>query len=261
MYEIKETDLAYGRKLRLWAIASPLLLLLIPAVVTIVLMLIAASSPPAAAVILFLGFVVTTLGFLSGIAIALILTYKRTKWTREMRERIAADGIRADEIEWFFGEMKPSEKRALRDITARDLLLGDAYRETLASRLTATRIIRNSRRELSMAKNRQNSLKQLKSARSGDFQSQIGEDIQKISRIHDEAREMLAEAESRMAMIEAAASRSGGLADNELALKKLTARANELPLALESAKVADEIRDELERHGLEPAVANEKDAQ
>ena len=84
--------------------------------------------------------------------------------------------------------------------------------------------------------------------------------VQKIGRIHDEAKEMLAEAESRMAMIEAAASRSGGLADNELALKKLTARANELPLALEAAKVADEIREELEKHGLEPAL-NEKDAE
>jgi len=260
MYDITDKDLAYGRKLRLAAIASPIVLLLVPALITIVLMLVAAGSPPAAAVILFLGFIATTIGFLSGIVISLVLTYRRTKWTREMRERIAADGIRAEEIEWFYAEMKPSEKRALRDINARDLLLGDAYRETLASRLTATRIIRNSRRELTMAKRRQNSLKQLRSARSDEFQAQIGEDIHKISRIHDESREMLAEAESRLAMIEAAASRSGGLADNELALKKLTARANELPLALESARVADEIRDELERHGLEPAL-NEKDVE
>ena len=260
MYEISEKDLSYGRKLRLGAVASPLVLLLVPAVITLVLMLVAAGSPPTAAVILFLGFILTTVGFLSGIVLALVLTYKRTKWTQQMRERIAADGIRADEIEWFFSEMKPSEKRALRDINARDLLLGDAYRETLASRLTATRIIRNSRRELTMAKKRQNSLKQLRSSRSDDFQAQIGDDIQKIGRIHDEAKEMLAEAESRMAMIEAAASRSGGLADNELALKKLTARANELPLALEAAKVADEIREELEKHGLEPAL-NEKDAE
>jgi hypothetical protein len=260
MYEITQKDLAYGRKLRLGAIASPVVLLLVPALITIILMLVAAGSPPVAAVILFVGFVLTTLGFLSGIIASLVFTHRRNKWTSEMRELIAADGIRADEIEWFYGEMKPSEKRALRDITARDLLLGDAYRETLASRLTATRIIRNARRELTMAKKRQNSVKQLRSARSDEFQQQLGDDIQKIDRIHAEAREMLAEAESRMAMIEAAASRSGGLADNELALKKLTARANELPLALESAKIADEIRDELEKQGLEPAL-NEKDVE
>jgi hypothetical protein len=197
MHEITDKDLAYGRKLRVGAIASPLLLLLVPALITIVLMLIAAGSPPTAAVILFLGFIATTIGFIAGIVISLILTYKRTKWTREMRERIAADGIRANEIEWFYAEMKPSEKRALRDITARDALLGDAYRETLASRLTATRILKSSRRELTLAKKRQNSLKQLRSTRSEEFQAQMGQDIQKIGHIHDEAREMLTEAYSR----------------------------------------------------------------
>ena len=110
-----------------------------------------------------------------------------------------------------------------------------------------------------MAKKRQNSIKLLKSSRTSEFQSQIAQDIEKVSRIHSEAREMLAEAESRLTMIEAAASRSGGLADNELALKKLSARANELPLALQSAQVADEIREELEKQGLEPTL-NEKDA-
>src|SRR3954469_18100126 len=101
MHEITEKDLAYGRKLKIGAIAAPLLLTLVPALITIVLMLIAAGSPPAAAVIPFLGFIATTIGFLSGIVAALLLTYRRTKWTREMRERIAADGIRAEDIEWF----------------------------------------------------------------------------------------------------------------------------------------------------------------
>jgi hypothetical protein len=259
MYELTEKERAKGRRLKIAAIASPFALMLVPAAITLLLMLIAASGPPAAAVILFFGFIATTIGLLLGLGLSIFFSYRRSKWTREMRERIAADGIRADEIEWFFAEMKPSEKRALRDIKARDLLLADAYRDSLASRLTSTRIIRSSRRELSMAKKRQNSLKQLHSARTTDFQAQIGEDIQKISRIHDEAREMLAESESRLAMIEAAASRSGTLADSELALQKLSARTNALPLALESAKVADEIREELERHGLEPA-SNEKDA-
>src|SRR5438105_920245 len=232
MYEITRKDVSYGRKLKLAAIAAPFALTTIPVLVTLALMVLAASGPPAAAVIFFLGLIATVVGLIAGLAISLVLTAKRTRWAREMRDRIAADGIRADEIDWFRREMKPAEKRALRDITARDVLLADAYRETLASRLTATRIIRNSRRELSMAKKRQNSLKQLRSARSMEFQEQLGGDIQKIGRIHDEAREMLVEAESRLAMIEAAVSRSGGLADNELALKRLSARANELPLAL-----------------------------
>ena len=45
---------------------------------------------------------------------------------------------------------------------------------------------------------------------------------------------------------EAAAVRGSSIADSELVLKKLTARASELPLALEEAKLAEEIRAELE---------------
>ena len=62
---------------------------------------------------------------------------------------------------------------------------------------------------------------------------------------------MQAESEARLQMIEAAASRGGNLADSELALKKLSARTAELPLALESAKMAEEIRLELEKEGLD----------
>ena len=57
---------------------------------------------------------------------------------------------------------------------------------------------------------------------------------------------MLAEAESRLQMIEAAAVRGSTLADSDLALTKLSARAAELPLALEEAKMTEEIRRELE---------------
>ena len=132
-----------------------------------------------------------------------------------------------------------------------DLLLADAYKETLASRLTATRIVRSSKRELSLAKRRQNSLKQLKSDRAEEFREQIAGDLLKISSINDEAKLMLSEAEARLQMIEAAASRGGNLADSELALKKLSARAKDLPLALESAKMTEEIRKELEEEPID----------
>jgi len=55
------------------------------------------------------------------------------------------------------------------------------------------------------------------------------------------------EAETRLQMIEAAARRGGSVAETELALKKLSARTAELPLALESAKMEEEIRRELEK--------------
>jgi hypothetical protein len=251
------TELAYGQKLKIGAIAAPVLLSILPAVVTLILMLLAASGPPVAAMIFFLGVIATIFGFILGITITAILVHRRSVWSKEMKERIAADGIRAEEIGWFRKELKPSEKRALRSIEASDLLLGDAYRETLASRLTATRIVRSSRRELQLAKRRQNSLKQLRTARADDFRKQTAEDVETISRIGEEAKLMLTEAEARLQMIEAAASRGGTLADSELALKKLSARTKELPLALESAKMAEEIRRELERADVDALPAYE----
>ncbi len=71
-------------------------------------------------------------------------------------------------------------------------------------------------------------------------------DLEKLKRIKSEADEMRVEAETRLQMIEAASRRGGMVADTELALKKLSARTQELPLALESAKMEDEIRRELE---------------
>ena len=247
MNDITPADIAHGRKLKLGAITAPILLTVLPALVTFLLMLLAASGPPVAAVILFFGIIATTIGFVTGIFIVGLLVHKHSQWTKEMRDRIAADGIKAEEIWWFVNELKSSEKRALKVVEARDLMLGDAYRETLASRLTATRIVKSSKRELLLAKKRQNSLRQLKSARSDDFQTEVGQDIEKIGKINDEAKLLLSEAEARLQMIEAAASRGGNLADSELALKKLSARTAALPLALESAKMAEEIRLELEK--------------
>ena len=247
MNDITPADLARGRNLKIGAITAPILLTVLPALVTFLLLLLAASGPPVAAVILFAGVVATVIGFVTGMFILGLLVHKRSVWTREMRERIAADGIKAEEIGWFTNELKSNEKRALRAVETRDLLLADAYRETLASRLTATRIVKSSKRELLLAKRRQNSLKQLKSARVDAFQVEIGRDMEKIGKINDEAKLMLSEAEARLQMIEAAASRGGNLADSELALKKLSARTAQLPLALESARMADEIRLELEK--------------
>jgi hypothetical protein len=251
MYEITRNDLARGRKLKIGAASAPVLLSLVPAIVTFLLLLFAAGSPPAAAVILFFGIVGTIIGFITGIGIAGYLVHKHSKWSREIRERIAANGIKAEEINWFRNELRPNEKRVLKAVEARDELLGDAYREMLASRLTATRIVRSSKRELLMAKKRQNKLKLLKSKHAESFQSEIENDVEKISQINDEAKLMLVEAEARLQMIEAAATRGGSIADSEIALKKLSARTAELPLALESAKMTEEIRLELEKEDLE----------
>lgn len=245
-YEVTEKDLARGRNLKIGMIAAPFVLGGVPAVLFFVLMFIFGATPPAAAVFFFLSIITGIIGLLIGLGVSGFFAYRHSEWTRQMRERIAADGIRAEEIDWFKNELKASEKRALKDIRSSDLLLADAYRDTLASRLTATRMIKSSRRELQLMQRRQNKVKLLKSENANTFQTQLAQDISKIEDINMSARLMLAEAEARLQMIEAAAVRGSSIADSELILKKLSARVSELPLALEEAKMAEEIRAELE---------------
>lgn len=252
-YDVTPRELAKGRNLKIAAWSAPLVIPAVPAVIFTALLFIFGATPPIAATFLFFGIILTAIGFLSGLGIAGFMAYRHSNWTKEMRERIAADGIKAEEIEWFRHELKSSEKNALKELQSTDLMLADAYRETLASRLTASRIIRSSKRELNLTKQRQAKLKQLKSGNSKDFQDQIKVDEDKIGSIHNEAKLMLAEAESRLEMIKAAAVRGNSLADSELALKKLSSRSSELPLALEEAKMAEEIRRELENESEPPA--------
>ena len=260
--EISKRDLAKGRNLAIAAAASPLILTGTPAVLSLLMLLIFSWTPPVAATIFFFGLLLTVIGGVVGLSLSGFFLYRRSAWTREMRERIAANGIRAEEIDWFRHELKSSEKRALSDISRRDLLLADAYRETLASRLTATRIVRSSKKELLTAQRRKNKLKYSKSKNLSKFQEQIEDDVRKIGEINVEAKEMLGEAEARLQMIEAAAVRGTSLAESELALKKLSARAAEIPLALEAVKMQEEIRKELEELEDEPAeLVSEREPQ
>ncbi|MEP6850742.1 MAG: hypothetical protein ABI999_17930 [Acidobacteriota bacterium] len=249
--EITKRDLSKGRNLAIGAAAAPVVLGGVPLVGFFVLLLLFSWTPPIAATIFFFGLLLTIIGTILGFGLTGYFSYRRSTWTKEMRERIAANGIRAEEIEWFRHELKSSEKRALNEISRRDPLLADAYRETLASRLTATRIVKLSKKELLLAQRRQNKLRYSKTRNLATFQKQIGEDIIKISSINDEAKQMLGEAEARLQMIEAATARGTSLADSELALKKLSARASELPIALESAKMEEDIRRELEEESFD----------
>ncbi|MBX3289621.1 MAG: hypothetical protein KF855_09775 [Acidobacteria bacterium] len=253
--DITRRDLARGRNLKAAAIGSPVVLTAVPSAVTAVLFFFFATSPPVAASILFLGMIITALGFVKGGLLTALFSYKYSNWKQEMREKIAVDGIKAGEIDWFRKELSHHEKRALREIERTDLLLGDAYRETLASRLTATRIMRSTRKEVQLTKRRKNKIRQLQSDNAEKFLAEIDKDEQKLNSIREEAKTMLAEAESRLQMIEAAALRGGGVANSELALKRLNERAASLPLALEEAKMAETILKEMEEENDEDAKA------
>ncbi len=244
-YEVTRKDLAKDKMLKYGAIAAPFATGGIPAAILFALGFILGTTPPLAATFFFLSFISLIVGFVIGLIGSGGMLYHRSKWLADVREKIAYDGIKAQEIDWFRHELTTTEKKALKEVEKRDLLLGDAFRDTLAARLTSTRIKKATNKELMLVKRQQNKLKFLKSENAETLKKDLDEDIVKLQKIKDEAEAMNIEAQTRLQMIESAA-RRGDLADTELALKKLSARTADLPLALESAKMTEEIRRELE---------------
>jgi hypothetical protein len=91
---------------------------------------------------------------IAAIIITIVLMVLRRNWVKRVRERLASDGITADEIDWFRSELTSGEKRALKSMEEQQPLLADAYRETLALRLNASRLAGNARRELLLVERR-----------------------------------------------------------------------------------------------------------
>ncbi len=247
-YTVTRKDLVKGKALTFGAWASPFLFAFIPAIVFFILYLLFGSTPPAAATYFFLSLISLVAGGFFGLIISGGLLYHRSRWSARLRERIAADGIKAQEVDWFKKELTSGEKNLLKEIEAKNQpLLTDAVRDTLAVRLTAARILKSTKQELLLVERRQNKLKYLKSENSTGLQNELKIDAENLEKIKAEVEEMRVEAETRLQMLDAAARRGTTFNDSELTLKKLAARTSELPLALESAKMEQEIRRELKK--------------
>jgi len=244
-YEITRKDIAKDKLLKIGAWSLPVILSVIPALIFFILFLI--SVEPASKIVMFTLTIASLIGgFIFGLLISGGLMFYRSRWLTEVRERLAVDGIKAEEVEWFKHELTAAEKRSLQEVEAKNLLLGDAFRDSLAARLTATRIQKSAKQELSLIKRRQSKLKYAKSENSAAFQEELGKDFEKLTNIQKEAESMRVEAENRMHQIEKAARHGTNFSETDLALKKLSQRTAELPLALESARMEEEIRKELE---------------
>lgn len=240
-YEVTRKDLAKDKALKAGAWLMPLILSIVPALIFFILSLFFGAVP-----LIFFSIISLVVGFFLGLIVSGILLFYRQRWLSQIRERIAVDGIRTEEVHWFQNELTSAEKKSLREIESQNRMLADAYRETLASRLTATRIAKTTKTELLLVQRRQNKLKYLKTDASVELQEQLKTDREKLEEIKRESEQMRMEAETRLQMIEAASRRGVNMADTELALKRLTARSAELPLALEALKMEEEIRRELE---------------
>src|ERR1041385_5279419 len=144
-----------------------------PAPLVFLVLFLTAAATESAAVYLLLAGVSLTFGFGLGVVIAAILLIYRRRWLSRLRDRLASDGITADEVVWFRPELTSAERAALAEIERSNPLLGDAYRETLANRLTASRIISRSKREMLRVERQINRARMLGTPESASLQQEL----------------------------------------------------------------------------------------
>lgn len=181
----------------------------------------------------------------AGLVVAFILLLYRRRWERGLRERLAADGVTADELSFFMSELTADERRALKRMESQSLLLADAYRQTLAARVTGTRVIAAARREASALEDRLQNASRLEGAGRRSLEAELSADRERLARVEREAAAHQAEIESRLQMIEALASRGASQEETELALQRLGAAREFAPLSMAAMQTEFEAEKEL----------------
>ena len=209
----------------------------IPAPLVFLLLFLTSTTTESAAVYLLLAGVSLTLGFALGVVIAALILLYRRKWLSKLRDRLASDGITADQVVWFRSELTSAERKALAEIEQSNPLLADAYLETLASRLTASRIISRSKREMLLAERRLNQARTLRTSESTALQKDLMEDRERLEKVRQQATEHLAKAKTRLQIIEATASRKLNQGETDLMMQRLGSTQDQLPLILEMAQI------------------------
>src|SRR5258708_7873046 len=204
-----------------------------------------ATTTEAAALYAFLAILAAAGGIGVAVLIALSLLFYRKRWLRRLRDRLASNGITASEIPWFLPELTTSERQTLKQFEANSPLFADAYREILASRLMATRLISRSKRDLLTVERRLNKLAMIQGTDTSALQKELRDDQIRLNTTKQEASSRLAETQARMQMIEATASRDLSHGDTYVMLQRLTVAQEHLPLTIEMAQQ--------ERHALEAA--------
>lgn len=249
MGEKVKNGLTSGDRLKAWALRwSPLLAFLL---VTL----------PLPAYFLFRYFTVTqnpgeellvafsSFGILAvfGLVAAFLVVMYRRLWERRLRERLAADGVTADELSLFESELTKEQRRTLREMEARNPLLADAYRETLAARVTAARVLTRARADAQQVEGRLQTLSGLQAGGRAEVEGDLRRDRERLERVRREADAHAHEMDARLQLIEAVASRDASQAETELALKRLGAARDNRPLALDSVRESQQALEEIEQ--------------
>jgi len=208
-----------------------------PVPLVFLVLFLTAAATESAAVYLLLAGLSLTLGFALGLVIAAILLIYRRRWLSRLRDRLASDGITADEVVWFRSELTSAERAALAEIDRSNPLLADAYRETLANRLTASRIISRSKREMLRVERQINRARTLRTPESASLQQELAADHERLQQLRQSATDHLAKAKTRLQMIEATSRRKLTEGETDLMMQRLGNSQDQLPLVLEIAKL------------------------
>ena len=221
------------------------LLLALPAPVYFFLRYLAAEEAPGE----WLLVAMTTLGIgaVAGLVVAALIVVYRVFWMRRLRERLSADGVTSAELRYFTRELTREERRALREIEQQRPALAEAYRDTLASRLTATRLLARVSREAETVERRLTDAARAQSAERATLETELRADRERLARVAKETRARQAQAETRLRAIEAAAARGASLEETGIALERLELADAYNARALEDARLEAEARAEVER--------------
>src|SRR5688500_15731589 len=199
------------------------------------------TTTESAAIYLLLAGLSLTIGFALGLVIAAILLVYRRNWLSKLRDRLASDGITANEVVWFRSELTSAERKALGEMEQSNPLLADAYMETLANRLTASRIMARSRKEMLKVERHINRARTVRTPESAALQKDLSEDHQRLKSVYTQASEHLDQAKTRLQAIEVTASRKLSQGETDIMMEGLGRAQDQLPLVLEIAQLEQQI--------------------
>jgi hypothetical protein len=259
---MKETDqsgklaLREIKAARLWQIA-PWAAFVGVAVVPPAALLIAYLLTGAATVYLVLALTSIPFALIAAAIIAVVLLLFKRRWARQLRDHLASDGITADEVGYFLSELTSGERRAMKEMEKKQPLLADAYRETLALRLNASRLTSRARRDLLLVERRISRARYLNAPDTAVLIEELTRDRARLDTLKQEGASRRAEAEARLQMIEAAASRGASWAETNYMLQRLDEGRKQLPLGLENERVEQQLREDTARELRKELAARE----
>ncbi len=255
--QIKHSDERTARVLA-WIPWLSFVLATLPLPIVFLLLFAASATTDSAAIYLLLSFVSLGAGLVVGLLLLILLLLYRRRWQVRLRDRLATDGITANEVPWFSAELSSEERTVWGDLKQRNPMLADAYCETLAARLTATRIVARSRSAILKVERQINRTRNLVGIDTSTLLNDLHSDRQRFDLIRSEVSVRLSEAKARLQTIEAAANRSLSESETELMLRRLTAAQEQFPLALEMLNLEQKTLGQTQLEGILNSSRNDQ---